>query len=153
MKARNLLAVVIVLASFVAFPACADNNNLVSFDTDSANVTMSVGLYASLTGLDGLVLMTIDAEGAAGAVYDGSDVFNLESNGQVRVTLSEVDMVNGSDTLDATCKINGQGTFNSSSNVVHNQAHTVTAKATLGAISALLWGSYASSITLAVSAL
>lgn len=80
-------------------------------------------------------------------------MFNLESNGQVRVTLSGADMSNGSDTIDTTYQINGQSTFDSPSNVVHNQAHTVTAEATLGAISDQLWGSYASTITLTVSAL
>ena len=49
-------------------------------DSDSATVSLNVGQYASLTGLDNFSLTTTDPAGSANAVYSGSDSFALESN-------------------------------------------------------------------------
>ena len=57
----------------------------VDLDSDSATVSMSVGQFASITGLDDFVLSAVSTDGAAGSVYSGSDAYNLESNAQVRV--------------------------------------------------------------------
>jgi hypothetical protein len=123
-------------------------------DSDSANVTMSVGLYASLTGLDDFVLTTSDTDGSAGAVYSGSDNFNLESNGQVRVSLTGGDLSNGSESVSTSYSLDGSGmTFDTTADSVHNASHSVSASATLGEISAQKAGGYSGVITLTVSSL
>jgi hypothetical protein len=125
-----------------------------SIDSDSATVSMSVGLYASLTGLDDFVLTTSDTDGSAGAIYSGSDNFNLESNGQVRVSMSGGDLSNGTDSVSTTYALDGSGTtFDTTADAVHNAAHSVSASATLGAISAQKAGGYSGVITLTVSSL
>jgi hypothetical protein len=116
---------------------------------------MTIGLYASITGLDDFTLTTTDIDGSAGAVYDGADNFNVESNGQVRVVLSGANLTNGSDSVSTVYELDSTGgtTLDTTSGVVHNASHSVSAAATLGAISDQLSGNYASTVTLTVSAL
>ncbi|MFL0798600.1 MAG: hypothetical protein K6L73_14055 [Cellvibrionaceae bacterium] len=123
-------------------------------DSDSATVSMSVAQFAALTGLDDFVLSTSDVDGSAGAVYSGSDDFALESNTQVRVSLTGGDLSNGSDSVSTSYDIDGGGLImETAADSVHNNSHTVSAEATLGAISAQKAGAYSSEITLTVSAL
>lgn len=148
MTNRKLVTAIALAGSIVAAPAFAD------LDSDSATVSMNVGLFAALTGLDNFTLTTSDSDGSAGAVYSGSDSFNLESNGQVRVSLAGADLSNGSDDVSTAYNLDSNGvTFDTAADLVHNSAHSVSADATLGAISAQAAGAYSSVITLTVSAL
>lgn len=123
-------------------------------DADTATVSLSVAQFASLTNLDDFVLTTVDADGSAGANYTGSDNFDLESNTQVRVSLSGGDMSNGIDTIPTSYDLDDVGLImDTTANSVHNASHVVSAEAILGAISAQQAGSYAAEITLTVSAL
>ena len=123
-------------------------------DSDSATVSMDVALYASLTGLDDFTLTADSTDGAAGSTYSGSDTYNLESNGQVRVTMTGSDLSNGTDTVSTSYSLDGSGmTYDTTADSVHNQSHSVAAVATLGAISAQKAGAYAGDITLTVSAI
>lgn len=140
------LATVIGLVGF--------NAQAADLDSDSATVTMSVGLYASLTGLDDFALSTSDADGSAGATYSGSDTFNLESNGQVHVSMVGSALSNGADTLATSYGLdNGNMEFDTASDAVHNATHSVSASAVLGAISAQKAGAYSSAITITVSSI
>ena len=141
-------------------PAIAITGSLISaatfadLDSDSATVNMSVGLYASLTGLDDFTLSTTDADGSASAVYSGSDDFQLESNGQVRVNLSGGNLSNGSTSIATSYAMDGSGTtFDTTLGVVHNASHNVSATAILGNISSQQAGAYSGVITLTVSAI
>lgn len=146
---NKLSTVAISAALLTPLPAFAN-----SLDSDSADVTMTVGLFASITGLDDFVLSPAGEDGAANAIYSGSDEYNLESNGQVRVTLSGSDMSNGTDTIPTSYDLDGNGIqYDTASGVTHNAAHTVSATATLGDISDQVAGNYSSTITLTVSAL
>ena len=128
--------------------------NASNIDSDSATVSMNVGLFAALTGLDNFSLSTSDTDGASGAVYSGSDSFSLESNGQVRVSLSGGDLSNGSDSVTTAYALDSAGsTFDTTADVVHNASHSVSAQATLGNISSQLAGAYSSNITITVSAI
>ena len=145
---RKLAGAIALAGSVVAAPAFAN------LDSDTATVSMTIGLYASLTGLDDFTLSTSGTDGAASAVYTGSDSFNLESNGQVRVAVSGSDLSNGSDTVSTVFALDSSGTtFDTTADSVHNSAHSIAATATLGAISAQQAGAYSSTITLTVSAI
>ncbi len=146
---RKLVTAIALAGSVFAAPAFAN------LDQETATVSMNVGLFAALTGLDDFVLTTTDPDGSAGAVYNGSDSFNLESNGQVRVALSGGNLKSAANTEVATTyALDSAGiTFDTTSNAVHNAAHSVSAQATLGAISAQEAGGYSSVITLTVSAI
>ncbi|MFK7864779.1 MAG: hypothetical protein AB8B95_11210 [Pseudohongiellaceae bacterium] len=149
MKTRILISALAIVGSIGAAPAFA------ALDTDTATVRMNVGLFASLTGLEDFVLTTTDTDGAAGATYSGADKFNLESNGQVRVSMTGADLAsrNGSK-VATTYNLDDSGlTFDTESNKVHNSQHSVAASATLGSISAQQAGAYSSVITLTVSAI
>ena len=136
------------IASLFAAPAFAE------LDRDSAIVSLDVATYASLTNLDDFVLTTEDASGSAGAVYTGSDVYNLESNAQVRVSLQGGNLSNGSDQIETSYDLDGAGlNMDTTANSVHNAEHVVSAQAVLGEISAQKAGGYASEITLTVSAI
>lgn len=144
---------VIKLTTLAALVLAA-NASASTLDTDSATVSMSIGLYASITGLDDFALSPDGADGAASATYSGDDSFNLESNGQVRVTLSGADLSNGSDSVSTAYSLDSAGTtFDTTSDAVHNQAHSVAAIATLGDISSQKAGAYSAEITLTVSAI
>ena len=148
MKKLNLIAAIALAGSVVSAPSFA------VLDTDSATVNMNVGLYASLTGLDDFTLTTSGADGAAGAVYDGTDTFNLESNGQVRVSLAGSNLTSGANSVATTYQMDSAGTtFDTESAKVHNASHSVSAAATLGDISSQQAGAYSSVITLTVSAI
>lgn len=130
------------------------NANAVDLDSDSATVSMNVGLYASLTGLDDFSLSTLNVDGSAGAVYSGSDDFNLESNGQVHVSMIGTSLSNGSDNLATAYGLdNSIGEFDTSADAVHNATHSVSASAMLGDISAQKAGAYSSAITITVSSI
>ncbi len=123
-------------------------------DSKNATVSMSVGQFASITGLDDFVLSTLGSDGAAGAIYSGSDAYNLESNAQVRVSLSGGNLTNGSDSVSTSYSLDGGGlTFDTTSDSVHNGSHTIAASATLGDISAQKAGAYSTVITLTVASL
>ena len=125
-----------------------------TLDQKSANVSLDVGKYAAITNLDDFVLTTTDVSGAAGAVYTGSDSFNLESNTQVHVSVSGGDLSNGSNSIPTSYNLNGAGMqFDTAADSVHNGAHTIAASAQLGAISAQKAGGYSSVITVTVSAI
>ena len=142
------------LALITAIGALAFNVQASELDSESATVSMNVGLYASLTGLDDFSLSTSDADGSAGAVYSGSDSFNLESNGQVRVSMSGGDLSNGSDSVSTAYNLDSDGmTFDTTADAVHNASHSVSAAATLGNISSQKAGAYSGSITITVSAI
>ena len=139
----------VAVAGSLAFSAHATE-----LDSDSANVSMNVGLYASLTGLDDFSLSTSDANGEAGATYNGDDDFNLESNGQVHVSMSGGDLTNGSDSVSTSYSLDSAGTaFDTETGLIHNASHNVSAQAVLGAISAQKAGSYSGSITITVSSI
>ncbi len=143
-----------VLAASVIALAISANVSADTLDTGSTSPTMTVALYASVTSLGTFALTTTGSDGSSGAVYSGSDSFNLESNGQVRVTVAGDNLTLGSDTVTTTYTLDDSTTtFDTTSDSVHNAAHTVEASATLGAISAQKAGDYTSSITLTVSSI
>lgn len=149
MKKLPLIAAIALAGSIVSAPSLA-----AGLDTESATVNMNVGLYAALTGLNDFTLTTSDADGSAGAVYSGNDDFQLESNGQVRVTLAGANLQNGTDSVSTAYKLNDAGTtFDTEALKVHNASHKVSAAATLGEISSQQAGAYSSVITLTVSAI
>lgn len=142
------------LALVAAMGALTFNVQAAELDSDSATVSMNVGVYASLTGLDDFSLTTSDADGSAGAIYSGSDSFNLESNSQVRVSMSGGDLSNGSDSVSTAYALDDSGTtFDTTADAVHNASHSVSAAATLGNISGQKAGAYSGSITITVSAI
>ena len=145
---KKFISTMLIAGAAAASPAFAD------LDSDSATVSMDVSLFAAVTGLDDFVLSTTDTSGAASAVYTGSDSYQLESNGQVRVSLSGDDLSNGSDSVSTTYALDGSGTsYDTTADAVHNAAHSVSATATLGNISSQKAGAYSTEITLTVSAL
>lgn len=151
MKKLNKLAIVGLVSASALSVGLVQATEI---DSDSANVSMSIGLYAALTGLDDFTLSTSGVDGAAGAIYSGSDSYNLESNGQVRVSLSGGDLSNGSDSVSTSYSLDGSGvTFDTTSSSVHNAAHSVSADATLGDISSQASGSYSAVITMTVSSI
>ena len=123
-------------------------------DSDSATVRMNISQFAALTDLDDFVLTTTDTDGAANAVYSGEDSYHLESNSQVRVSLSGGDLSNGSDTVSTTYALDNDGLImDTTVDVVHDGDHSVSAEATLGDISSQKAGAYSADITLTVSTL
>ena len=148
MKNLTKLATVVLMGAAVSAPAFAN------LDEDKATVSMNVGLYASITGLNDFILSTSAADGSANAVYAGSDDFQLESNGQVRVSLSGGNLSNGLNEVATTFDMDTVGlTFDTTADSVHLANHTVSAEAVLGDISSQQAGAYQSEITLTVSAI
>lgn len=142
------------LALATLIGAFAFNAQAADLDSDSATVSMNVGLYASITGLDDFSLSTSDPDGSANATYSGSDDFNLESNGQVRVSMTGGNLSNGADSVSTSYALDSASTtFDTTADSVHNATHSVSAQAVLGAISAQKAGAYSGSITITVSSI
>ncbi len=110
-------------------PLCLGSN----FDSKSATVSMDIALYASLTGLDSVDLMTPDTNGDQGAVYVGVENYQLESNGQVRVTVAGSNLKFGDTTVITKYALDGLGlTYMTEPNQVHLDDHSVSVSAALG---------------------
>jgi len=151
MKTLNKTLTALAIASIVAVPSFSA---FAALDEDSATVSMNVAQFASLTGLDDFVLTTSDIDGSDGATYAGDDEFHLESNAQVRVSLSGEDLSNGDNDLETSYALDDDGVnFDTEADEIHDGDHTVSAEAILGDISDQKAGAYSAVITITVSAL
>ncbi|MBV1873390.1 MAG: LruC domain-containing protein [Gammaproteobacteria bacterium] len=124
-----------------------DQNNI----QDSAVVCMSIGLQASVSGLDDISLQAAGLDGAAGAVYQNSDEFTLESNGGVTLMVASQPLFHDGYEINTHYFIDGQlHSFSTQEGEVHNSDHVFTALAQLGNISSQLAGSYSTTVHLTV---
>ncbi len=139
-------------ANGMAFAAAGSLENLGTV-SDSATVSMNIGLFAAIVGLDNFSLSTTDADGSENAVYSGSDAFQVKSNGSIRVTLTGADLVNGANVITPSYAMDSAGLTFDTGVGVHNSSHTVSASATLGDVSDQEAGAYSGEITITVSAL
>ncbi len=140
-------------------------------DSGSANVSMDIALYASITGLDDIVLTTTNGVEDNGRIYyTASEDFNLESNGQVVVsvvgsTMNHTTLPGGEDAgfsnffysvdggAQAGSDKNGVAQFTTASNSTHNSAHSLSLSRTTGTISGVLAGEYSGTLSITVSGL
>lgn len=117
-----------------------------------ATICMAVGAQASLTELEDFTLRPVSGDGSAGAIYEGSDTFRLDSNHPVRVLIEGEMMSNGVDTIDTFYQIDGvRNYFDTASEGIHSSIHTLSAKAQLGRISQQLSGDYSATLVLTVT--
>ena len=141
-----------------------------NINNESANVSMDVALYASITGLDDIVLTTTNGvEGDGSIHYTASEDFNLESNGQVVVSVVGSTMNHASlpeaDTgysnffysVDGGTAVNtntqGSAQFTTASNSTHNSVHNLSLTRTTGTISGVLAGEHRGTLSITVSGL
>lgn len=117
----------------------------------SATVCLSVGVTASISGFDDFQLAATVNDGTAGAIYDGSDTFHLQSNAPVRVVIEADSLSNGSDSIETLYSIDGsRDYYDTQSDSLHDSDHSFLASAQLGRISSQLAGDYSASVTLTV---
>jgi len=142
-------AVAGALASIIAMPAFAE------LDTGGAQASANVAIFAAITQLDNFVLENnIGVDGAANASYAANEPFHLESNAQVRLTLTSEDLTNGDDTINTAYAFeNGLTALDTEADSVHNQGHLILATGVLGEISDQRAGDYAANVLITVSAL
>lgn len=137
-----------VLASIFTMPAFAE------LDTGTTEASMNIPIFAAITNLDDFTMTTDGVGGAANTSYEATEEFNLESNAQVRVTLTGGDLANGADSVTTSYSLDaGSTTLDTLADSVHNDSHTISATGTLGEISDQRAGDYAADLTLTVSAL
>ena len=115
---------------------------------DNATMTMLVPLSATLSKLDNITLTSVDAIN-----YTGSDTYTLVSNGQVRVSATTTDLVNGTSTVTPTISLDSSGTvYDTSAGVAHDDGlHTLDVAAVVS--TADIGGTYSGVVTLTVSAI
>lgn len=119
--------------------------------SDSATVCMSVGLQASISGLDNLELKAANTDGAAGSIYQDSDSFHLESNGGVSILSSSQPLYYNGFEINTYYLLDGQMySMSTTNNEIHSSDHTLTAIAQLGNISSQLSGQYGTTVYLTV---
>jgi hypothetical protein len=127
---------------------------MAQLDSDSAIVRLNVAKYAQVTGLDDFILNPISSDGAAESEYSGFDMFNLESNTAVSVSLSGEQLSNvGGDTIVTEYALDDGGMSFDTIPGIHNDEHKVSAEATLGQISDQEAGDYSAQIVITVAAL
>lgn len=118
---------------------------------DDAVICMTVGLQASVSGLDNLVLTPTGIDGAAGTIYQSTDEFVLESNGGVTVLASSNPMTYAGHEINTYYLIDGRlHSFSTENNEIHSSNHSFTGIAQLGNISSQLAGQYATTVYLTV---
>lgn len=156
---KNIIAVLMAAGFVVSFsliqPIFAAGGSLSNGGSvsDSATVSMEVGKFAAIAGLDDFVLSTQNADGSEGAVYSGSSDFRLITNSAVHVILEGSNLSKGLNSVATTYALDSAGTSFDTVAGVHNAEHTVSASAILGGISDQEAGSYSAEITITVSAL
>jgi hypothetical protein len=135
-----------------------------SLTTGKAEVTMNLPLFAKVTGLDDFALtLSSGRDGDVDAVYNGSDSFNVESNGQISITVNQADLaldgsnrrVNQADlnSIAAVYDIDGIGaSITTTADEVHNADHVVNASVKLTSIDGQKAGDYVASFTITISA-
>jgi len=118
---------------------------------DDAIVCMTVGLQASVNGLDNLTLTAAGVDGAAGTVYQSTDEFTLESNGGVTLMASSNPMAYAGHEINTFYLIDGQlHSYSTENNAIHSSSHSFTGLAQLGNISSQLAGEYSTTVFLTV---
>ena len=142
----------------LAFALTASSNLLASdIDSASANVSMDVALYASVTGLSDLNLVPAAGQtsGAANTTYEASDDFNVESNGQIRITADS--HIHGG--LQAQLRLDNGAyshlpvSANTAADSTHNATHSVDVYTHVENISDTKAGDYTGWVSVTVSAL
>lgn len=122
---------------------------------DSATVCMSVGLMATLTGLDDIRLepATGSVSGNARTAYSGGDTFRLSSNGAVAVMVTSNGVRNGNSVIGTTWRFdNNPAAFRLvTGDGPHDAEHRIDGTAVLGAISSQKAGAYTGVVTLTVT--
>lgn len=126
--------------------------------SDSAKICMSIGLTASIEGLEDMELNTNGINGASGSIFTGDSGFDLESNGQVAVVVEGGYLyLGGDETLDESRRvpiryeIDGvEDRYVTEIDSAHEGQHILQANAMLGPISAQLAGEYSGQVTLVV---
>lgn len=122
-------------------------------DSDSAIVRLNVAKFASITGLDDFILNPVSTDGEAQSIYSGFDMFNLESNTGVSVSLAGAQLSNGTDDISTAYSLDDSAINFDTAPGVHNAQHKVSAQATLGQISDQEAGEYSAQIVITVAAL
>ncbi len=118
---------------------------------DSAMVCMSVGLQASVTGLTDMQLSAVTEDGSAGAIYQDTKPFFLESNGGVTLMATSQPLFYNGYEINVLYFIDGQiYSLTTEEGGTHSSSHDLTAVAQLGNISSQLTGAYAATIYLTV---
>lgn len=152
MKINNKLA---VLTFFSLSPFSQANQSFGNLESnnidDDAIVCMTIGLQASVNGLDNLALTATGIDGAAGTVYQSTDEFNLESNGGVTLMASSNPMAYAGHEINTFYLIDGQlHSYSTENNEIHSSSHSFTGLAQLGNISSQLAGEYTTTVFLTV---
>jgi len=145
---KTLQKILVGSLTFFAWGNVRANDAL---DSKSANVSLKVGKFAEISLLNDFTLSPTGKDGDAKSVYQGSDEFRVKSNCPVNVTVTGSDLSNGSYKITTSYKLDGSDSFMTKG--PHNEAHKVSAEATLGDISEQEAGSYSSQITITVSAI
>ncbi len=122
-------------------------------DSKNAIVTLEVAKFAKISGLENFVLLPVSTDGDANSVYSGFDMFNLESNAAVSVTLTGDQLSNGENTISTAYELDEGGLSFDTDEGIHNEQHKVSAEAILGEISAQEAGGYSAQIVITVAAL
>ena len=107
--------------------------------------------WASINGLDNFVLNTSDASGSSGAYYQGSEVFELQTNAPVYLRITGQSLTQGATSLDTNYTIDGEEEFLATGNYgSYNGNHQIDASTQLGNISSQLAGQYTGTIVVTV---
>lgn len=117
-----------------------------------ATICMNIGAQASLTELDDFRLEALTTDGPAGSIYEGAEVFQLDSNAPVRVIIDGEMMSNGEDTINTMYRIDdARDYYDTASEGIHSSTHTLMAQAQLGRISQQKSGDYSATVVLTVT--
>ena len=142
-----LTFVIINLYYSVSTSQSLQNSNL----NENATICLSIGLTASLSGLDDFSLEPLTTDGGSFALYKGTEDFNVSSNGGVRIIASGTLLTNRTEQIEAFYTIDGVGNqVSTTPNSVHTANHTLQGIARLGKVSDQLSGQYSGSVTITI---
>jgi LruC domain-containing protein len=148
---KNIITTLV--SSFTSLACVAENFGSMAANNidDDAVICMTVGLQASVNGLDNLTLTPTSLDGAAGTIYQSSDDFTLESNGGVTMLASSNPMSYMGYEINTFYLIDGlPHSYSTADNEIHSSSHSFTGLAQLGNISSQLAGQYTTTVYLTV---
>ena len=158
----------------LAFAMTASSSFASNLGSESANVSMDVSLYASVTNFSDIAFTTNGVENDGSINYSGNGSFDVESNGQVNITVNAAAMDHNVHSITGghpytdkgyTVSLDGgsavgtgnNGTASTSvttaADSTHKGTHSLALNRTTSQISNTLAGDYTGSLSITVSGL
>ncbi len=115
-------------------------------------VTMSVGPFAKVTGLDDIIMYATNPSEVENMTFIGQDTFHVESNTGVEVVVAITELTNENESVPVLYNLDGQGhQIFTTANQTHNETHQLFLTAYFNNITQVTEGTWLGNIVVTIS--